>query len=191
MRKCGKNLPSPCKQGTQTCRGGRWDTQCADEKGPTTDTCNNIDDDCDGRVDNGCPSGQNCVTVGNTAKCSAPLPSGSYRNSCDGCSYDGVTLSCDACKNGVGVPRATSVRQCSGGQSIVNCDGTLGCRDPSSVVMRGSYFDTCTGCMYDECRLHCTACEDGQGNTRDSTTMDFPCPSGIQNCFGTLKCGSC
>ena len=42
-----------CVAGTQTCVDGTWST-CADEVTPTTETCNGVDDDCDGEVDEGC-----------------------------------------------------------------------------------------------------------------------------------------
>ena len=41
-----------CQSGIQTCSGGKWGA-CVGEIGPTIETCNNKDDDCNGVVDNG------------------------------------------------------------------------------------------------------------------------------------------
>ena len=43
-----------CKAGTRTCGGGFW-SQCLGEKVPTAETCNGVDDDCDGAMDEGLP----------------------------------------------------------------------------------------------------------------------------------------
>ena len=43
-------LPGRCGAGTQNCSGGHW-TDCSIL--PTTETCNSVDDDCDGTIDNG------------------------------------------------------------------------------------------------------------------------------------------
>ncbi len=44
-----------CRNGTQTCGAGRW-AACAGQVVPRAETCNRMDDDCDGRIDDGvCP----------------------------------------------------------------------------------------------------------------------------------------
>lgn len=40
----------PCKAGTQTCSGGVWGS-CTGQITPQTETCNGVDDDCNGKVD--------------------------------------------------------------------------------------------------------------------------------------------
>ncbi len=42
-----------CRPGRQNCVGGLWDDECKGEVGPEEETCNGIDDDCDGEVDEG------------------------------------------------------------------------------------------------------------------------------------------
>lgn len=42
-----------CRPGRQDCVGGIWDTTCKGEVGPEEETCNGVDDDCDGEVDEG------------------------------------------------------------------------------------------------------------------------------------------
>ena len=40
-----------CKPGIQRCQKGAWSTECEGEVGPAEETCNNLDDDCDGTID--------------------------------------------------------------------------------------------------------------------------------------------
>jgi hypothetical protein len=42
-----------CRQGIQTCTNGSFETACVGEVKPTAETCNAIDDDCNGQVDDG------------------------------------------------------------------------------------------------------------------------------------------
>ena len=39
-----------CRAGTQTCAAGAWST-CTGQVTPGAETCNNLDDDCDGSTD--------------------------------------------------------------------------------------------------------------------------------------------
>ncbi|TNE44738.1 MAG: VWA domain-containing protein [Deltaproteobacteria bacterium] len=52
-----------CRSGTQTCQNGQWGT-CQGEVQPTTETCDGKDNDCNGRIDEGC----NCK-AGETRAC--------------------------------------------------------------------------------------------------------------------------
>lgn len=57
----GTEGKGPCKGGTQVCTNGAWPTVCSGETIPTTEICNNKqDDDCDGQIDN-VDSGQECI----------------------------------------------------------------------------------------------------------------------------------
>lgn len=50
--KSGTEGVGACKGGKKLCIQGKWDTKCTDEVAPTTEICNNnVDDDCDGTVD--------------------------------------------------------------------------------------------------------------------------------------------
>ncbi|MBX3186667.1 MAG: hypothetical protein KF819_06615 [Labilithrix sp.] len=57
IRDCAHGVTGPksaCKVGRQTCVSGKW-SACDGANDPLpTETCNDVDDDCDGIVDNGC-----------------------------------------------------------------------------------------------------------------------------------------
>jgi murein DD-endopeptidase MepM/ murein hydrolase activator NlpD len=54
-RGCGSDV-GECVAGAQTCRGGNW-SGCEGGTGPRGEDCNDRDDDCDGRVDEGLARG--------------------------------------------------------------------------------------------------------------------------------------
>jgi hypothetical protein len=58
-RSCGSDV-GECVSGTQSCVGGTWDGTCAGEIGPTTEVCDNLDNDCDGSTDEDLTRTSNC-----------------------------------------------------------------------------------------------------------------------------------
>jgi hypothetical protein len=60
----------PCAAGQQLCRSGQWG-ECTSSAGPETETCDGVDNDCNGMVDDGnlCPNGRACVKHGSGAAC--------------------------------------------------------------------------------------------------------------------------
>jgi hypothetical protein len=52
VKSCGSSIGA-CKPGGQTCVDGKW-AACIGGVGPVSETCNGIDDDCDGVADPGC-----------------------------------------------------------------------------------------------------------------------------------------
>mgnify|MGYP000907104957 FL=1 len=77
----------PCKAGQRTCNatGTGWGP-CEGEKLPSPDSClNNIDDDCDGIVNNGFPNAPGCVCIPNEEKpCYSGPPSTLNVGTCHG-----------------------------------------------------------------------------------------------------------
>lgn len=59
-----------CRSGTQTCAAGTWSSSCGGQVTPMSESCNNVDDDCDGQTDEGLA--QSCVsdTCSGTSTCS-------------------------------------------------------------------------------------------------------------------------
>ncbi|MFZ5469118.1 MAG: MopE-related protein [Myxococcota bacterium] len=95
-RSCGTDV-GQCQQGRQTCSQGAWQA-CAGAIGPQTESCNGLDDDCDGLVDEG---------VKNACGSCGPVPAETcgdgVDNDCDGlveegCACNGLTQ--QACYRG-------------------------------------------------------------------------------------------
>jgi Notch-like protein len=55
----GTQMVGRCRDGLQACSTGAWGA-CTGQTLPAVETCNNIDDDCDGMVDDGIA--QTCYT---------------------------------------------------------------------------------------------------------------------------------
>jgi len=72
---CGRSVGA-CMAGTQTCVDGRWDT-CTGFTGPDFETCNGLDDDCNGTVDDDVSCGPSATCVdGECVDLSRPVDAG-------------------------------------------------------------------------------------------------------------------
>ena len=60
----------PCARGKRTCRSSEW-SECESSTTPQGETCDGVDNDCNGMMDDGnlCPNGRACVKNGSTAAC--------------------------------------------------------------------------------------------------------------------------
>ena len=116
-----------CKDGAHDCLGsgefGEWDGECHGDTLPGTETCNGLDDDCDGSVDEGCE----CSAVGESRACGGeqtlPLP---CKQGTQVCQEDGIWSECE----GAVLPAAEVC-----GDDIDNdCNGEVddGCEEPDS-----------------------------------------------------------
>lgn len=77
---CNTGRPGICASGVTTCQNGEF--VCTSIEGPRPETCNGLDDDCDGVVDNGFP------TLGQSCDC------GGGRSGVVVCSPDGTSTVC-------------------------------------------------------------------------------------------------
>jgi hypothetical protein len=139
-----------CRLGWITCQGNAGWSTCEGDVGPQQEECNNIDDDCDGVIDNGTMPG---VAV-------ACFPSqGCEGGTCKGECAPGTTV----CQNGnILCPDAKgpSVEVCDGKDN--NCDGQTDENLPDrSCYTLGNHCDPQTGVCVGACRLGHTTCSSG------------------------------
>jgi hypothetical protein len=204
-----------CKQGSQTCTNGTWAT-CTGEVLPESESCNGIDDDCDGTVDEdtgaplSCGVGACARSVasscegGQPASCIPGSPSNEVCNGidddCDGETDEGLG---DSVTCGVGACQATAV-QCSDATAAA-CTP----RAPSEETCNG-VDDDCNGlideglpiqisCGLGECRRsidYCTGgvlgtCVPGRASSEVCNGLDDDCDGQIDEDFGgTITCGT-
>ena len=103
-RPCGGNL-GVCRPGVQHCMGTQWGV-CEGAVGASVETCNGLDDDCDGEVDNGIPLAPPCAKIFGVCFDSKPRCVGGVWLACEASSYgpnyeedetrcDGLDNDCD------------------------------------------------------------------------------------------------
>ena len=135
---CETGAAGICADGTEQCRGG--DLVCVPNQEPTTETCNALDDDCDGEVDDGdlCPPEQVC----NRGRCVPRCGTGEFQ-----CAVDQV------CDQDVCIDRACAGVACDTGKicldgvCVAACDGVV-C--PYGEACRsGTCVDACEGVLCD------------------------------------------
>lgn len=188
---CSTGKAGPCAAGTLACVNNA--PVCKQTVQPKPETCNGIDDDCDGVIDNGatCPAGQTCtggqcVTVkkGNGQSCA----SGTECTSgfcADGVCCDGACAgTCEACNvaGSVGTCAAVTGTPAAG-------HGT--CPGDSSVCGRAA----CDGvnraaCTYPSAATVCSAASCTNGVATDAGHCDGAghCTAGAQHSCNTYLC---
>lgn len=176
-----------CADGRLQCRNGVL--QCIPVQGPSEETCNAVDDDCDGQIDDGdlCDEGFVC----DRGTCVPRCGSGEFR-----CQFG---LQCNA--RGVCVdPRCVDVEcpsgeVCVAGECIDACDGVV-C--PYGHECRaGACIDMCAGVECDEgysCQLGvcvncgCTGCGDDSGLICGSGNVCIPEVCEAMSCSDGQHC---
>ena len=134
---------SACKAGVETCVGGSWGT-CVGEVVPVVEECNNVDDDCDGKVDDGltascymgppgtegvgiCRPGAKTCTAGSWSACAGDvIPQVEACNGKDD-NCDGTSDKAPDLRWGLGV---TCAEQCLDPTTDQDCDGLGDVQDP-------------------------------------------------------------
>ena len=181
---CATGKPGICAVGTTNCKNGK--IECVPNKQPEAEVCDGIDNNCDGRVDEG---------VRNACGLCGPVPKeicNGIDDDCNGKIDDGAV--CDdpsqTCVNGACVSRCVA-SECPAGTVCKNGpDGTPYCLSPCSGVSctAGLKCDPGTGQCIDPCAaVKCAAgtrCMDGACVATDC--HESGCPAG-QICTG----GSC
>jgi hypothetical protein len=179
---CDTGLSGVCATGTQTCGSdGSWGT-CVQDVQPSAETCDNIDNDCDGSVDENltqtcgsdvgeCQSGTQTCSGGAWGACVGEVTASA--ETCDGLDNDcdsqtdedfaDLNLSCTA---GVGACETTGVMVCSGDGSTTECNAVPG--TPGTETCN-NIDDDCDGTI-DEDLTRDTTC--GVGACFDNTGIE-------------------
>jgi hypothetical protein len=147
---CNTGLPGACSAGVTAC-GASGQVVCVQTVFPSAETCDGVDNDCDGTVDNGNPGGGNTCSTGHLGACAAgttacsagvvvcnqnlqpsPETCDGVDNDCDGTVDNGNPGGAQACNTGHLGICAAGTTACSAGHLICNqtnlptaetCDG--------------------------------------------------------------------
>jgi hypothetical protein len=192
----GTSGVGPCHGGTSTCTAGIFGS-CMGQVTPGTETCNNMDDNCNGVIDDGVtqacytgPAGTNGVGVchGGTQTCSAGTfgactgqvtpateTCNNLDDNCNGTIDEGLTQACytgPAGTNGVG-PCHGGTQTCAAG-SYGACTGQV---LPIAEICGNGIDDNCNGTVDDGC----SGCTTNGGWHVDGGAVSYTCCYGIVN----------
>jgi hypothetical protein len=169
--------------GTETCTAGTWGNDTCASGSPTAETCNNIDDDCDGTTDEGLTRSTTCgigACSGNTGieTCSA----GTWGNdTCDplaGASANDATCNGidDDCNGITDEDYVATNTTC--GQGVCASTGQL-------ICVNGATQDTCTAGPQTGNDDNCNGVDENCNGTADENYVAVPTTCGIGACRST------
>lgn len=180
-RPCGDSI-GQCEEGVQRCIGGVW-SECDGATVPSVETCDGVDNDCDGTTDSlerpcqtVCGVGTERCAAGDWAGCDAPSPSDETCNGqdddCDGRVDEQLIQACSS--------------DCGSGSQV--CDngawGDCSARQPVAEQCNNNLDDDCNGSIDESC--DCEA-----GATQPCGTDDGICSAGTQRCLPEGKWSQC
>jgi len=198
---CGTN-EGACTQGSWACVNGTF--TCLNQQGPQVETCDCVDQDCNGVVDNQnpnndpplCGTGKSCVEAGGNCQCAAPCSSGEFQcpagqscievtssetgrvlgNYCitDTCPSCPTATTTDGDGNLLCAPEGTQVEGCGRVPECV-CKGQSGCQAP------------CFGVVCDN-GLVCTNFGPQAGQCVANNCFNVPCQECGKTCNGNGEC---
>jgi hypothetical protein len=183
---CTTSLPGVCAAGTTTCTGGAL--VCTQNQAPSAEVCNLLDDDCNGKVDDGfpditcgvgaCQRTVSSCTLGVPQTCTPGQPSAEIcdgiDNDCDGIVDNGNPGGGVACSTGQRGACAAGVTACQAG--ALTC---VQSQAPSAEICDGIDND-CDGVV-----------DNGNpgGGASCNTGLPGVCAAGATQCTGgALSC---
>jgi len=189
---CDTGKPGVCQAGLTECvAGGTLD--CKPQLSPSVETCDGLDNDCNGDIDDGelCPSGQVCDRGSCVARCSDLADT---CKSTEVCSDAGFCVDA-ACADVTCDPG----QKCSGGSCKAPCEDIV-C-PPPSICLAGRCADPCDGVTCDGGRVcdrgvcvpscTCQVCGDGLECAADGHCVSTGCAGKTCGSGQVCSAGSC
>jgi hypothetical protein len=173
---CDTGEAGVCAAGLTDCADALGDSECRPARSPSDETCNGLDDDCNGQTDEGelCPQGELCVK----ARCVPVCGTGEFRCDSDHQCVDGACVE-NACVDKI----CTGGKVCMGGKCVGACDDVTCptgqtcqdgvCVDPCTGIDCGEGF-VCEGgaCLVD---CSCAGCAQGECDAMSGHCVDKGC----------------